>query len=188
MFSATYLRRLTLVPAATLALTATLAAQTAKPVTKSKSITVKATIEAIDQGERLVTLKGPEGNYVIVQAGPEVKRFDKLKVGDVITATYTESIALNVRKPGDPAPPSDMKGVNLRNKKVGATGTRQQTMSVTIENVDPAVPSVTVKGPEGHVYSFRVSDPKNIEGLKAGDTVDITFTRSLLVKADAASH
>ncbi|HZN10507.1 MAG TPA: hypothetical protein VFC61_02450, partial [Blastocatellia bacterium] len=59
--------------------------------------------------------------------------------------------------------------------------------SVTIESIDPAVPYVRVKGPEGRVYHYRVRDPKNIQGLKVGDTVDITYTRSLLIKADPAS-
>lgn len=187
MFLDTNTRRAALAVAAAAALAVTAGAQDAKPLAKSKSVKVKATIEDIDRAERVLTLKGPEGNFVIVQAGPEVKRFDQLKVGDEISATYTESIAFSVRKPGAPAPPPDMKGVNLRQGKPGATATREQTMSVTIEKVDPAVPLVTVKGPEGRVYSFRVRDAKNIQGLKAGDTVDITFTRSLLVKADPTS-
>jgi len=35
--------------------------------------------------------------------------------------------------------------------------------------------------------NFRVRDVKNLEGLKVGDTVDITYTRALLLKADAVS-
>lgn len=172
---------------AALALAATVAAQAPKPLSKSESVTVKATIEAINPTDRTVTLKGPQGNLVVVQADKRVKRFDKLKVGDEVTATYTESIAVRVRKPGEAAPAKEMSGVNLREGKPGATATQEQTMSVTIESIDVAAPSVTVKGPEGRVASFRVRDVKNLEGLKVGDTVDITYTRALLLKADAVS-
>ena len=172
---------------AALAVAATVAAQVPKRLSKSESVTVKATIEAINPTDRTVTLKGPQGNLVVVQADKKVKRFDKLKVGDEVTATYTESIAVRVRKPGEAAPLKEASGINLREGKPGATATQEETMSVTIENIDLAAPSVTVKGPEGRVVSFRVRDVKNLEGLKVGDTVDITYTRALLLKADAVS-
>ena len=187
MFFGTTTRRAALGVAAAVALAVTASAQGAKPITKSEPVTVKATIEAIDQKERTLTLKGPEGYYAIVQAGPEVKRFNQLKVGDVISATYTESVAFSIRQPGAPAPPKEMTGINMREGKPGASATSQRTMSVTIESIDPAVPYVRVKGPEGRVYHYRVRDPKNVQGLKVGDTVDITYTRSLLIKADPAS-
>ena len=43
-----------------------------------------ATITAIDKATRDVTLKGPQGNEMTVTAGPEVKNFEKLKVGDQV--------------------------------------------------------------------------------------------------------
>ena len=160
-------------------------AQDPKPLSDSASVTVKATIEAIDKTDRRLTLKGPEGNSVIVQAGENVKRFDQLKVGDEVTATYTESIAVRVRKPGDPVPAQVKNSVKSRaSGKPGVTVTAERTLSVTIQEIDRTAPSVTVKGPEGRVHSFRVEDVKNIEGLKVGDTVDITFTVAALLKAD----
>jgi hypothetical protein len=43
-------------------------------------------------------------------------------------------------------------------------------------------PSVRVKGPLGRSLTLAVSDPKQLESLKAGDTVDLTYYESLLVK------
>ena len=62
-------------------------------VTDSESVTMKASIEAIDKTARSVTLKGPRGNLVTVHADESFKRFDQLKVGDVITATITVAVA-----------------------------------------------------------------------------------------------
>ena len=78
---------------------APLAAQT-KTVTGEQS-TITATVEAIDHGNRTVTLKGPKGNYVTIDVPANVTRFDSIKVGDKLTATYYENVVLNVQKPGE---------------------------------------------------------------------------------------
>jgi Cu/Ag efflux protein CusF len=159
------------------------AAQDPKPI--SESVTIKATIEAIDQTSKRVTLKGPKGNYVEVDASG-MPRFDQLKVGDVVTATYTESLAVHIRKPGEPAPPAGADTVTRREGAPGATAARQRTATVVVQAIDPKAPSVTVKTSDGRVLSFRVENPKNLENVKVGDKVDVTFTESLLVKADPA--
>src|SRR5262249_31570843 len=159
-------------------------AQMAKPVTRSKSVTIQSTITEIDKTHRIVTLKGPKGNLVDVYTPEKVKRFNDLKVGDVVTVTYTESLAFKVRKPGEAAPPKQMSGVNLREGKPGATSTQQRTVSVSVEAVDKSVPSITVKDSEGHVTSFLVRDAKNLEGVNVGDKIDITYTLGVLIKAD----
>jgi Cu/Ag efflux protein CusF len=43
------------------------------------------------------------------------------------------------------------------------------------------VPSVTVLTDEGKMVSFKIADKKNIEGLKVGDKVDITYTEALMI-------
>jgi hypothetical protein len=49
-----------------------------------------ATVEDVDTANRLVTLNGPEGGMVTVQAGPEVKHYLKdLKEGDTVQLTFT---------------------------------------------------------------------------------------------------
>ena len=145
---------------------------------RSKPVTVSATIEAIDPATRVVTLKGPEGNSVDVTAPEQMEGFKKLKVGDQVTATYFGALAVRVRKPGDPAPSTEPSTTTSRKERTpGSETRRQQTFTVTVEAVDPAAPSVTVKGPKGRVVTLAVSDPKNLENVKAGDTVDVTYVR-----------
>ena len=52
-----------------------------KAVTQGAEVSETVTIEAIDYKARLVTLKDSGGFSDTVYAGPEVKRFDELKVG-----------------------------------------------------------------------------------------------------------
>jgi Cu/Ag efflux protein CusF len=162
-------------------------AQKAQEAAKAAAPTsMTATIEAIDVANRLVTLKGPDGNLAEVYVDESHKRFNDLKVGDQVKASYYESLAVNVRKPGDPAPTSGIKeAITPRVGGPGGTISQQATITVTIMALDPAVPSVTVKGPKGNVMSMRIKDPKRLEGIKVGDTVDVTYTRALLISVDS---
>jgi hypothetical protein len=157
--------------------------QTAPPDPLKAPVKVSATIEAIDRTNRLVTLKGENGTVSTVYADENVKRFNELKVGDKITASYYESIAVQVRKPGDPAPPPGNAGVTRgTGARPSATAGVQETVTVTVQAIDKANQSVTVKKQDGGVVSFRVQDPKYLEMAKPGDTVDITYTRALLIE------
>jgi hypothetical protein len=61
---------------------------------------VSAKITAVNAATREITLKGPKGNEVTVVAGPEVKNFAQLKVGDNVTAQYVEWLVLELKKGG----------------------------------------------------------------------------------------
>jgi hypothetical protein len=62
----------------------------------------------------------------------------------------------------------------------------QQTRNVTVKAVDPNLPSITVTTPDGRTVTRMIEDKKNIEGVKAGDRIDITYTQALLVSAEPA--
>ncbi len=173
-----------LIAACMMITTASAAQEELKSIKETESVTVKATIEAIDKNTRIVTLKGPRGNSVAVHADESVKRFSDLKVGDEVTATYSESVAVSVRKPGEAAPPKNTESITARPGKPGATATVQETITVSVEEIDRPAKTVTVKGPEGRVHTFRVRDVKNLQGVKVGDKVDISFTQALLLKVD----
>jgi hypothetical protein len=158
---------------------ATALGQMPKPITES--VTITATIEAIDRTNRLVTLKGEKGNRVTVHVGEQVKRFDELTVGDQVTARYMESVAVVVRQPGQPAPTSGS-AVTASTGGPGGTAAVQDTITVTVVSVDKPSQSVTVRRTDGSAVSMRVENPKYLEAVKAGDTVDITYTRALLLE------
>jgi hypothetical protein len=62
----------------------------------------------------------------------------------------------------------------------------QDKMTVTVKAIDSTVPSVTVTTPDGRTVTRKIEDPKNIEKLKVGDLVDITYTRALLTNVERA--
>jgi hypothetical protein len=63
--------------------------------------TVVGTVTAIDEKTRLVTVRGPEGNEVDLRVQDPAK-FENVKVGDLVRATYTEALAISVATPAKP--------------------------------------------------------------------------------------
>jgi hypothetical protein len=46
-----------------------------------------------------VTLRGPQGDTVIVKVDEQVKKFDQVKMGDELVVRHTEAMAIAVGKP-----------------------------------------------------------------------------------------
>ncbi|HTM30662.1 MAG TPA: hypothetical protein VL263_05140 [Vicinamibacterales bacterium] len=156
-----------------------------KPVSVSDTVTESFTIEAINKTTRVVTLKDKDGNLEELFCGPEVQRFDALKVGDKVTFRYHESVVSSVRRPGQEARPAESGGITRTpGSKPGGTIAQQTTATVTIQAIDTKAPSVTVKTDKGQQMSFRVENAKNLEGYKVGDTVEITYTQALAVSVE----
>ena len=161
--------------------TAPLVAQ--QSTAESTPVTRTATIVAIDKANRIVTLKGEKESNITVKAPEQMEGFDSLKVGDQVTATYFEAVVVRVRKPGDPpASPDPETTVTRKDRTAGSEVRRQQTYTVTIESLDMTGRTVRVKRGQEPAMTLAVREPKNLQGLKAGDTVDVTFYESLLVK------
>ena len=64
--------------------------------------TETATVEAIEASTRTLTLKKPDGTFVTTVAGPDVKRFSEVRVGDKVNARYYENVIVRVKQPGEP--------------------------------------------------------------------------------------
>jgi Cu/Ag efflux protein CusF len=145
---------------------------------------VKAKIVALDSTSRLVTLQDDTGESETIYAGPEVKRFDALKVGDTVNFRYYESMVFAIKKPGAPAsaaPADAAKIVRSEGPKPGATTSEQQTATVQVKAIDEKKSAITVLTEDGRTVSFQVEDPKNLKGVAVGDKVEITYTTAVMI-------
>jgi len=160
-----------------------------KPIGKgAASVTkVRGTVAAVDRDAGTVTLKGPKGRTVTIEV-KDKQKLDMIKVGDPVVAAYVEAVAFRVQKAGSGATP----GVTTQETRIsskpgetpaGAVG-REVTATVTITAIDKKARTVTVKGPQGGTETIKAKDPKNLEGLKVGDMVEITYTQALAISLD----
>ena len=163
-------------------------AQAQQPITRTNTVKATATIVAIDSTLRIVTLRTSTGEEDSLAVGPEVKRFNELKVGDRINITFVESAVVTVQPPGTAPKPSTVgAGVSPgTGKSPSATAAAQVTTTVGVKAIDPSVPSITVSTADGRTVTRKIENKKNLEGVKVGDKLDITYTRALLVSAEPA--
>jgi hypothetical protein len=154
----------------------------------ARVVTITASVEAIDAAERTVTLKGPRGNVVTLPVGPQVKNFDRIKVGDRVAVRYFEALSLELKKGGS--------GIRERSERQGAEtaqpgqqpaagAARQVTVMADVVAVDAKRQVITLRGPKRTV-DLRVRDPKQIKLVKVGDQVEATYTEAVAVSVEPA--
>ena len=155
----------------------------------AQTVKVTATITAIDKATRDVTLKGPEGNLATVTAGPEVKNFDNLKVGDQVDMQYIEALTLELKKGGGlvvgRTEKADAVGAKKGETPGGAVG-RQVTIVADVVATDPAKQTITLKGPQRTV-TMRVPDPEQFKRIAKGDQVEAKYTQAIAVAVDPSA-
>jgi hypothetical protein len=147
------------------------------------TVEMTATVTAIDQQTRVVTLRKDDGSELTFVASEDVKNLAQVEVGDVLHVVYAEAIAYEVRKGGTAAATTAIVGAAAEpgQRPAGALA-RQTTVTVAIVAIDPQVPSVTFKGPQGNTRTIKVLHPEKLAGVNVGDTVDLTFTEALAIK------
>jgi Cu/Ag efflux protein CusF len=165
-----------------------ISAQEKKPLTMGQTVSVTATVEGVDLGHRIVTLKGPDGNFVAVEVPESVKRLSDVKVGDRLTIKYSESLVLAVKKADAAAKLGTSTDTGItrgKGEKPSAVVSETVTATVAIEAIDAKLPSITVRKADGSTQSFRVQDPKNLEGVKVGDHIVVTYREAVALQVSA---
>ena len=154
------------------------------------TVEVSATITAIDKATRDVTLKGQQGNLMTVTAGPEVKNFDKLKVGDQVDLQYIEALTLELKKGGGmvvAAPRRRTRSAPRRARCRAVQWAARSSSLPTSSQWNPANQIVTLKGPNQTV-DLRIADQEQFKRIAKGDQVEAKFTQALAVAVEPATR
>jgi Cu/Ag efflux protein CusF len=162
------------------------------PVSTEKVQSISATVDKIDAKTRTIELR-KDKEVQSIQVPPEVRNFDKIKVGDEVVVTYYEGLAAEFKKKGESktvgvldASTGTARMPEGSGKPGAAVGNRIKT-TVTIESVDTKTHSVTFIGPSGMSRTVDVVDPKAqkfIAELKKGDEVELTYVEALAVTVE----
>jgi uncharacterized lipoprotein YajG len=162
-----------------------------KPITRHEAelTTITATVESVDLEKREVTFKGPRGNKVTLEADKSVKRLDEIKPGDLVRASYYQSIAAELREPTaeEKANPLVVEegAAKAPHTEAPALGVaRKATAVATIESIDRSAQTITVKGPRGKTVTAKVEKPENLEKMQVGQNIVITYTEALALSLE----
>lgn len=137
------------------------------------------TVTVVNQEKRMLTIKTPEGRFVVLHVPDGVKRLDAVKIGNLLTITKTEAVLVDLKKGKGAA----TIGMSQKSTLEQDPGTKPSgaivdttTLSGRVESVDKAKSTVTIQGPRDRV-TMRVEDPAVLESLAPGDGVQATYMR-----------
>ena len=152
----------------------------------SASTTHTATVAKIDAKDRWVTLKLADGSLLDVQAGPAVKNFAQIKVGDQVKATQEDTVSIEV-VPAGQAAPNVTGGSAIVSAPLGAKpmGVMVDTtvVSGSVTAIDYHKRLVTLQGPAGNSHTFEVGPgAKRFKEVKKGDVVVVTLKTATTIE------
>jgi hypothetical protein len=187
-----------LLVAAVFSLPLSLRAETGTPPAKDYSAylignlsTLRSKVVAIDPELRQIALQSDKGHIEVITAGPEMVNFPQIKVGDNVTFKIQETLSFLHLKPGAVPPPSETAGQDFSRavpgSKPSASVTDYAQVITLVDALDPAVPSVSLKYPDGSVRTFKLKDASRLANVAKGDTVIITATRKVAASVTAAN-
>lgn len=145
---------------------------------------VTAEITSINHETRDFTLEGPLGNNITLNAGEAVTRFDEFAKGDMVVASYSESLSGELRAPTeeelqDPWVELDAAAIAKTDMPPGAAVGLAVRAVCTIEGMNRATQTVTVLDPRGRFHIIGDVDPAKMTGVALGDTVIITYSQAV---------
>ncbi|HEY2462626.1 MAG TPA: hypothetical protein VGI32_01085 [Steroidobacteraceae bacterium] len=152
------------------------------------TLRMTATVLSIDMGSRDVLLMDAQGKLLTVNVSDQARNLDQVRVGDKLTAEYTEAISLQLKKRGsaggspaitDEALVRSPKGA----KPAGAVG-RKVTAIATVVAVNTEKQFITLRGPQGNEYDLQVRDPAQFTAVKKGDEVEVVYTEAMALAVE----
>src|SRR3954471_17403424 len=114
-------------------------------------VTFQGTVEAIDHANRTVSIRGDQGNLVALDAPPTARRFNEIKVGEHITATYSDRISVRLKPASEPSVDRviEPQTTSTVGTAPGGTESRQRVSTVTITGWTPADKTVNFRDVHG---------------------------------------
>jgi hypothetical protein len=155
----------------------------------AQTVKLTATIVAINPATRAITLKDAQGKEVTLTAGPDVKNFAQMKVGDLVNAGYVEALTLELKKGGGKAVArTEQTGAVAAKPGERPAGTvgRQVTIVADVIDIDAATQTVTLRGPQRTV-ALKVRDPEQFKLIAKGDQVEATYTEAVAIEVTPAA-
>jgi Cu/Ag efflux protein CusF len=158
-------------------------------VTVAATVKVTGTVQAIDKATREVTLKGPQGNLHTLTAGPDVRNFDQVKVGDQVMVGYVEALSLTLKKGGkelrSKTESTDGARAAAGEKPAGVVG-RKVEVTADVTAVNTKTKMITLRGPQQTV-ELKVEDPEQLKLIKVGDQIQAVYAQAVAVSVDTVA-
>jgi hypothetical protein len=149
--------------------------------------TSTATVQSVNAADRSVVLQHPDGSITTYECGPDVRNFDQIKLGDLVTATLAESVAVVLIKGG--VPPAAGTASAIVRSPLGAKpgGRIVDTVGFTarVLSVDYPGREVMLQMADGKKKTMKVGPDVNLGFVNPGDDVGVKVTRAFAISVES---
>ncbi len=158
-----------------------------RAVVVAEKVNLKGKVVSVDAATRTVVIEGERGRLVEIQAPKDSPNFEQIQVGDPVSATYVESIAIAIAPVPD-AQPGVSKMVDVatapKGATPGATIAERIELRAVVKAVDTENRKVTLDVPGGGERTLKVANGIDVEKIKVGEQVSVALTRALAISID----
>jgi hypothetical protein len=158
-----------------------------------KKTTATVTVKSIDPATRHVVVTTAAGENFTLKAPQAMQNFDRLKVGDKITATYALETEFALSAPNGKLPPNTETTIAARAAKgevPAAVVANHIVVTGAVVGINVANNTLRVVNPQGgevHTISVRTAAGRAaMAKLKVGDYVTAYITEALLISTQPA--
>jgi hypothetical protein len=149
-----------------------------------QTLEITAKVAAIDQAKRKVTLVSDDGIKQVVKVGPEAINFDQIRVGDQLTVTATEELAVEMSTPGDTDEAAALVALAPKGAKPGGVIAEAVQVTGTITAIDAGKRTATLKFEDGSTKTLPVRRDVDLSQRKVGDKVTFRVTEMMAISVE----
>jgi hypothetical protein len=156
----------------------------------TEAVQLQGKVKSIDKKTRTVVVVGPNGNEIDFVLSDDVRNFDQIKVGDLVTLTFVQALALELRKTEKKEFRTRVDSDNTVTAKPGAKPGMVTEKSVRViadvVAVNPKAQTVTLRGPK-RTLELVVKDPETLKNVKVGDQVEGVYTEAMALTVSTSN-
>ena len=159
--------------------------------TRMELVSITGEVTAVDAAARTIRLRGPLGGEISGKVSEEVKNLAQIKVGELVTIAYYESLAVSVKRKGETTElfkSASVESAEAGERPAGYSATTE-TAVMTVVAVDAEKRSLVVQNDKGVITGVAVERPEfaaKLADLKVGDQLEVTRTEALIANVSPA--
>ncbi len=143
--------------------------------------------KSVDAKTRKVVVVGPEGREFEAILGDNIKNFNQIKVGDIVTLSITKVIVSDVKVVSNGIKEREEKQTFSRaqaGEKPAGIIEHQVRIVADVVAIEAKTNIVTLKGPTKTVQV--AVGPEIIKGIKVGNQIEAVITQNIAIQVTAA--
>lgn len=155
-----------------------------------ESVQLQGKVKSIDKTERVVVVVGPRGNEVVFNLDADVRNFEQIRVGDLVTLTYAQAVAVELRKVQNTGirerEESTQTARSEPGQRPGGAIKKTVRMIADVVGINHHAQTITLRGAQ-HTVDLLIRDPAQLKDIKVGNQVEAVYIEAIALQVDAAN-